>query len=368
MLSVIKVNAPYITEDEINAVVDVLRSGQLAHGPIVEEFEKAFSKYLGVPYVLAVSNGTVALYLALKALGISDGDEVIVPDFTFIATASMVIAVGAKPVLADIDLRTYTIDPADVRRKITRRTKAIIVVHLYGHPANMDELMEIARDYNLYLVEDCAQSHGAEFKGIKTGAFGDVATFSFYATKNMTMGEGGAVVTRHKEVAEKVKLLRNHGQVDRYHHVIVGWNFRLTSIQAALGLQQLRKLDAMNARRREIARIYREGLQDLEGISLPVEMPWAKHVYHQYTIWVKDEGLRDPLMEYLRSKGIQTLVHYPKPLHMQPALSGFVTSSDICPNSLEASKHVLSLPMHPALKDDDVYYVIKSVREFFTNK
>ncbi|RLG77333.1 MAG: aminotransferase DegT, partial [Thermoprotei archaeon] len=238
----IKVNAPYITEDEINAVIEVLKSGQLAHGPVVEEFEKAFSEYLGVPYTVAVSNGTVALYLALKALGIGEGDEVIVPDFTFIATASMVVAAGAKPVFADIDLRTYTIDPEDVKKKITKRTKAMIVVHLYGHPANMGELMDIAKEHNLYLIEDCAQSHGAEFRGIKTGSFGDVAAFSFYATKNLTMGEGGAVVTKSKEVAEKVKLLRNHGQISRYYHEVIGWNFRLTSIQAAIGLQQLRKL------------------------------------------------------------------------------------------------------------------------------
>ncbi len=361
----IKVNAPYITEDEIKAVIEVLKSGQLAYGPVVEEFEKAFSEYLGVPYTVAVSNGTVALYLALKALGIGEGDEVIVPDFTFIATASMVVTAGARPVFADIDLRTYTIDPEDVKKKITGHTKAMIVVHLYGHPANMDELMDIAREHNLYLIEDCAQSHGAEFKGTKTGSFGDIAAFSFYATKNLTMGEGGAVVTKNEEIAEKVKMLRNHGQVSRYYHEVIGWNFRLTSIQAAIGLQQLRKLDTMNARRREIAKMYLEGLQDVADILLPAEMPWAKHVYHQFTIWVKDAGRRSKLMEHLRGKGIQTAVHYPRPLHMQPALSKFSSSSDLCPNSIEASKHVLSLPMHPGLTDNDVNHVIRSVREFF---
>ncbi len=362
----IKVNAPYITEDEIKAVVEVLRSGQLAHGPVVGEFERAFSEYLGVPYTVAVSNGTVALYLALKALGVGDGDEVIVPDFTFIATASMVVAAGAKPVFADIDLRTYTIDPEDVKKKISERTKAIIVVHLYGHPANMEELIDITREYNIYLIEDCAQSHGAEFKGAKTGTFGDVATFSFYATKNLTMGEGGAVVTKNKEIAEKVMLLRNHGQVSRYYHTIIGWNFRLTSIQAALGLQQLRKLDKMNSRRREIANTYLEKLQDIADIVLPAEMPWAKHVYHQFTIWVKKSGLRSKLIEYLKSKGIQTAVHYPRPLHLQPALSEFSHKSDLCPNSTEASKHVLSLPMHPGLTDEEIHYVAKTVREFFS--
>lgn len=361
----IKVNAPYITEDEINAVIKVLRSGQLAHGPVVEEFEREFSNYLGAPYTIAVSNGTVALYLALKALGIGSDDEVIVPDFTFIATASMVVAAGAKPVLTDINPRTYTIDPNDVRKRISSRTRAIIVVHLYGHPAKMDELADIAKDNNLYLIEDCAQAHGTEFRGIKVGVFGDVSAFSFYATKNLTMGEGGAVVTKNREIAEKVKLLRNHGQVSRYYHEVVGWNFRLTSIQAAIGIQQLRKLDKMNSIRRKIAKIYLGGLQDVDDIILPVEMPWAKHVYHQFTIWVKEANYRNKLMEYLKSKGIQTSIHYPRPLHLQPALSKFSLGSSEYPNSLEASRHVLSLPMHPGLTESDVHYVIESIKNFF---
>jgi len=361
----IKVNSPYITDDEINAVVEVLRSGQLAHGPVVEEFEREFSNYLGAPHTIAVSNGTIALYLALKALEIGDGDEVIVPDFTFIATASMVVAAGAKPVLADINPRTYTIDPNDVRRRLSSRTKAIIIVHLYGHPAEIEELVDIARSNNLYLIEDCAQAHGAEYKGTKVGVFGDVSAFSFYATKNLTMGEGGAVVTKSREVAEKVRLLRNHGQVSRYYHKIIGWNFRLTSIQAAIGLQQLKKLDKMNLRRRELAKMYLERLQSLDDIILPNEMPWAKHVYHQFTIWIKNADLRSKLIDYLRSKGIQTLIHYPRPLHEQPALTNYGFGSSDCPNSSEASRHVLSLPMHPALTDDDIDYVVKSIKEFF---
>lgn len=362
-MRLIKVNAPFVGKDEISAVSKVIESGMLAHGSVVEEFEHEFAKYLGVPYLLTVSNGTIALYVALKALGVGEGDEVIVPDFTFFATASTVVLAGATPVFADIDLETYTLDPMSVEKLITDRTKAIIVVHLYGHPARMDEILQIAREHGLYVIEDCAQSHGAEYRGLKTGSIGEVGAFSFYATKNLTMGEGGAISTKSKDIADFVRLYRNHGQTKRYHHEVIGWNFRITNIQAAIGLQQLRKLDRMNSRRREIAKLYRDELSNIDSLRLPVEKPWAKHVYHQFTVWVEGGGNRDKLAEYLRKHNVQVGIHYPRPLHAQPALRQYFRGS--CPNAESASTHVLSLPMHPGLRDEDVFTVTGLVKKFF---
>lgn len=289
----------------------------------------------------------------------------IVPDFTFFATASTVVLAGAKPVFADVDLDTYTIDVHDLEKRITERTKAIVVVHLYGHPAYMDPIMKIAEERGIYVVEDCAQSHGAEYKGVKTGSIGHVSAFSFYATKNMTMGEGGAIATNDDFIKEYVDLQRNHGQVEKYLHKDIGWNFRITELQGALGLTQLKKLDLMNERRRAIAKIYDQELSNLPQIRTPTVKPYAKHVYHQYTIWVNNAVFRNKLASFLRSKGVQTSIHYPTPLHRQPALKNFTSAGNAYVNSDKASEHVLSLPMHPGLRDEEVYTVVKYVREFF---
>ncbi|RLG78514.1 MAG: aminotransferase DegT [Thermoprotei archaeon] len=360
----IKVNAPHIGREEVEIVEEVLRSGMLAQGKYVELFEKQFAHYVGVPYAVTVSNGSIAIYSALKALGVGPGDEVIVPDFTFFSTASTVVLAGAKPVFVDIDKDTYTINPNEVADAVTERTKAVIAVHLYGHPSGMDELMKIGKEYGLSIIEDCAQAHGAEYKGEKVGSLGTAGTFSFYATKNMTMGEGGAVTTKKKEVYEYIRLLRNHGQSRRYYHEIVGWNFRITNMQGALGLIQLNKLPQMNRRRREIAKIYMDELSGIEELTLPIEKPWAKHVFHQFTVWVSGDGKRDKLREYLMKKGIQTGVHYPIPLHLQPALSGYADKK-CCPVAYKASQHVLSLPMHVMLTDDEVLQVCTEIKSFF---
>jgi len=361
----IKVNSPYITEDEVREVAKVLGSGNLAAGEYTRLFEESFARYLGVRHVLTVSNGTVALYLALKALGIGPGDEVAVPDFTFFATASSVVLAGGKVIPVDIDLETYNIDPNDLRERLTEKTKAVILVHLYGQPADVDGVREVLDDKAVFLVEDCAQSHGAEYKGVKTGSLGVVSAFSFYATKNLTMGEGGAVATNRDDIAEYVRLQRNHGQVEKYFHSVIGWNFRITDLQAALGYVQLAKLDKMNDRRRAIAKIYNEELSGIKFLRLPVEKSYAKHVYHQYTVWVHGDGVRDKLSEFLRTKGVQTAVHYPNPVHKQPALRDYLIMSKKLVNSVEASKHVLSLPMHPGLSDEDVLTVVEYIKEFF---
>ncbi len=359
----IRITEPAIGEEEITRVVEVLKSKWLAHGPVVEEFERKFAEYIGVKHALAVTNGTVALQLILEALDIGPGDEVIVPDFTFIATANTVLMRGAKPVFADIELESYTIDPDDVIEKISPKTRAIIAVHLYGHPADMKTLREIASDYKLYLIEDAAQAHGAEIEGLKVGSLGDAAAFSFYATKNMTTGEGGIITTNIEQIAEKIGLLRNHGQERKYYHITLGGNYRLTSIQAAIGIAQLSKLDKLNNIREANAKYLTSKLSQIDGILTPKVKPGYKHVWHQYVIWVEDSFplTRDELKEKLLGYGIGTAVHYPRPLHLQPLYRSLGYPSNLCPNSIEASKHVLSLPIHPLLSRDDLDYIAEAI-------
>ncbi len=361
----IPIAKPLLGEEEYNAVKRVLESGILAHGPEVEEFEREFAEYIGVEYAVAVANGTAALDIALKAIGVKKGDEVITTPFTFIATANSILFQGAKPVFADIDPRTYNIDPEDVLNKITSKTKAIIVVHLYGQPADMKALKEIAEDHKLYLIEDSAQAHGAEYNGVKVGSIGDVGTFSFYPTKNMTTGEGGMITTNDRRIAEKAKLLRNHGQAEKYLHVELGWNLRMTSIAAAIGRVQLRKLDKFNEARRGNAEILSREISRIKGLKPPYTDPRVKHVYHQYVIWVDEEYplSRDELKKYLEEKGIGTAIHYPRPVFQQPLYVKLGYPQDICPNSIKASKHVLSIPVHPALSMSDLEYVIEALRE-----
>lgn len=361
----IRLSEPAIDDEEVKAVVDVLKSRWLTHGPVVERFEKEFAEYIGVKHAIAVSSGTAALDLALKAINVGPGDEVIVPDFTFAATASVVLMQGARPVFADIELDTYTIDPDDVMEKVTRRTKAIIAVHLFGHPANMNALWEIAQDHKLVLIEDAAQAHGAEIDGIKVGSIGNLGAFSFYATKNMTTGEGGMITTNDDALAERIRLLRNHGQERKYYHVTLGGNYRLTSIQAAIGIVQLRKLDRLNAARIRNAEYLTRLLSGISGLRLPTIKQGCKHVFHQYVIFVEDSFpvTRDELLERFRRAGIEVAVHYPLPVHMQPLYRALGYPSKICPNSLEASKHVLSLPIHPMLSDADLNDVAAVLRE-----
>lgn len=356
---------PFISDEEIEAVVRILKSGMLAQGEEVKLFEEEFARYIGVKYAVAVANGTAALDIALKALGIGPGDEVITTPFTFIATANAILYQGAKPIFADIDLRTYNLDPNKVLEKITNKTKAIIVVHLYGQPADMKAFKEIAEDYKLLLIEDAAQAHGAEFEGRKVGGIGDVGVTSFYATKNMTTGEGGMITTNDDEVARKARLFRDHGQVRKYVHEVLGWNLRMTNIVAALGRIQLRRLDELNKIRARNAEKLTRGLQGVKGITLPYVDPRVKHVWHQYVIRVEQDFplSRDELAEYLREKSIETAVHYPIPIHHQPLYKRLGYTQDECPNAIEASKRVLSLPVHPLLSDEDIEYIVNAIRE-----
>ena len=361
----IPIAKPYITDEEIEAVVRILKSGFLAQGSEVYAFEREFAEYIGVKHAVAVANGTVGLDLALKAFGIREGDEVITTPFTFIATANAILYQMAKPVFADIDLKTYNLDPNSVLEAITPRTRAIIVVHLYGQPADMKAFREIADDYRLLLVEDCAQAHGATFMGRRVGGFGEVAVFSFYATKNMTTGEGGMVVTNDDKIAEKIRILHNQGQTAKYVHEELGYNYRMTNIQAVIGRVQLRRLEEMNNKRIENAQYLTSHLSGVKGIIPPYVDPRVKHVFHQYVIRVSDEFplTRDKLAEKLREKGVETAVHYPIPVHQQPLYRRLGYPQDICPNAIEASRRVLSLPVHPLLTREDLNYVVNAIKE-----
>ena len=361
----IPIAKPVIGDEEISAVIKVMKSGMLAHGSEVERFEEEFAAYLGVKHAVALCNGTAALDAALKALKIRSGDEVITTPFTFMATANAILFQGAKPVFADIDPKTYNLDPNDVSEKLTRKTKAIIVVHLFGQPADMKALLEISRDNKLWLIEDCAQAHGAEFMNRKVGSFGDIAIFSFYATKNMTTGEGGMVVTNNGELAKRVRLIRNHGQSKKYWQEELGYNLRMTNIAAAIGRVQLKKLDRLNEKRIENAKLLTSMISEIKGLTPPYVDPRVKHVFHQYVIRVEDSFplSREELMKRLLERGIETAVHYPLPLHHQPFYQKLGYPKQICPNSIEASRRVLSLPVHPSLGENEISYIAKAIKE-----
>ncbi len=359
----IKIASPVLGEEELQAIKRVLESGILAHGPEVEAFEKEFAEYVGVDYAVAVSSGTAALDLLLKAIGVREGDEVVTTPFTFISTANAILYQNARPVFADIDPRTYNLDPESVLERITSRTRAVIVVHLYGQPADMKAFREIADDHNLILIEDAAQAHGAEFMGRKAGSWGDASVFSFYATKNMTCGEGGMVLTNDRVIAEKIRILRNHGQTRKYVHEVLGWNLRMTSIAAAIGRVQLRKLDRFNEIRRRNAELLSKGLSSVPGIRVPYIDPRVKHVFNQYVVSVEDDYplSRDQLREYLAGYGVETAVHYPVPIFQQPLYRRLGYPQDICPNARYACKHVLSLPVHPLVSRDDIEYIVSLI-------
>lgn len=360
----IPISRPLFDEAEINAVKKVLESGFVAQGEKVEQFERAFTDYTNVKHAIAVANGTIALDTVLKSLDIKQGDEVIVPSFTFISTANAVLFQGAKPVFTDVDERTFNINPNDVLEKISDRTEAIIAVHLFGHPFDVKSIQEICEDYNLYLIEDCAQAHGAEYEGNKVGVFGIAGCFSFYATKNMTTGEGGMITTGSDEIANACRLLRSHGESQKYYHTRLGYNYRMTNIQAAIGLVQLKKLDGFIERRISNAEYFNTQIK-LSGIKLPYKKKGFKHVYHQYAVKIEDDFTlsRDEFMRYLNDKGIGCAIHYPLPIHEQPLYRrmGYTDENAKCPVATALSDKILSLPVHPALTEKDLIYITETI-------
>lgn len=357
----IPIAQPEIGEEEISAVTEVLRSGMLASGPKVTAFEEAFAGYCGTRYAIATSNGTTSLHAGMLAAGIGPGDEVIIPAFTFFATASTVAMCGATPVFADVDPRTYGIDPNSVRELITAKTKAVMGVHLFGQPFDINALQEICSDHKLMFFEDAAQAHGSEYRGRRVGGFGTFGSFSFYPTKNMTAGEGGMITTGDPEVARRARLYTNHGQSEKYLHTLIGYNYRMTDIAAAIGLVQLEKLDAYTSKRIENARYYDTHIR-APGITPPTVMPGVRHVYHQYVIRVREECplSRDELIIHLKNQGIGSAIHYPIALPDQPVFAG---TSYECPVARSLAQSVLSLPVHPGVTLDDCERVCRVLND-----
>lgn len=356
----IPISKPLIGPDERKAVEEVLTSGHLAQGPRVAEFEAAYADYMETEHAVAVSTGTEAIRLALLALGVGPNSEVIVPAFSFVATATAVLMTGAEPVIVDVDPQTFCMDPEAAEAAVGRKTKAVMPVHLYGHPADMGPLVDLCKDRDLALVEDAAQAHGARWKGRRAGSVGEVGCFSFYATKNMTTGEGGAVVTADDLLAERLRLLRQHGLAGPYQYKMLGYNSRMTDLEAAIGLVQLGRLDGFNAARRLNASIYNELL---EGVVLtPAEAPWAEHVYHQYTIRTDQ---REELWDHLKRHEIGCGVYYPHPLSEVSILQGRSRVEGSVEVAKQLSFEVLSLPVHPGLTSQDVEMVAMAIREFF---
>lgn len=326
-----------------------------------EAFEKAFAAYCGTKFCVGCGNGLDALMLSLRALGIGQGDEVIVPSNTYIATALAVTYVGAVPVFVEPDIRTFNLDPSKIEEKITEKTKALMPVHLYGQPCDMDPIMELAAKHQLFVIEDCAQAHGALYKGKKIGTFGDAAGFSFYPGKNLgALGDAGAAVTNEEHIAKKLRALGNYGSDYKYHHIYQGVNSRLDELQAAFLAAKLPHLDRMNEARRQIAKKYLEGIKNPEVI-LPYVMPETEPVWHIFAIRLKR---RDELAAYLESKGISTNRHYPIPMHLQECYQELGISKGELPIAEEISATQLSLPLYYGMTDEQIQYVIDSINEF----
>lgn len=353
-MSFIPVAVPQIGEREIAYVTDAVRSGWVSSlGPYVEKFERKFADYIGVSYAIAVSNGTTGLHLALHGLGIKPGDEVIVPDMTFVATVHAVLQTGATPVLVDVEPDTWNLDPVAVKRAITPKTRAIIPVHLYGHPAEMEPLQHIAEEHGLLLIEDAAEAHGAEYHGRRVGGIGAVGVFSFYGNKIITTGEGGMITTNDLIVAERLRYLKDHGMVPtrRYYHTEIAFNYRLTNLQAALGLAQLEQIDAFIAQRRNVMQWYTELLAGVSNVALNVERPGICNVYWLSCLVLGDKCRisRDDLMQQLRVQGIDTRPFF-VPMHQLPHLANYRTvgrDSDQCPQSARLGSNGLNLPSGP---------------------
>ena len=364
VIPLVDLKAQYLSvKSEIDeAIQRVINSSRFILGEEVEAFEQEFAAFCGANHCVGVASGTASLHLALLACGIEPGDDVITTPFTFIATAEAISHAGAKPVFVDIDHRSYNIEPTKIEAAITERTKAIIPVHLYGQPADMDQITELARRYELKVVEDAAQAHGAEYKGRRVGTSGDVACFSFYPGKNLgAYGDGGAVVTNDAKIAERVRMLRDHGRRMKYEHLEIGYGERLDALQAAILRVKLRRLDEWNEQRRQKCEVYRQLLKDLD-LTLPTELDQVKSVYHLFVVRVAQ---RDELQEYLRSKRISVGIHYPIPLHLQPAFAHLGYSKGDFPVAETATREVLSLPIYPELTQEQVELVATAVRGFF---
>jgi dTDP-4-amino-4,6-dideoxygalactose transaminase len=350
----------------LSAISDVLDGMNLFLGENVYHLERDFARFCQAKHAVGVGSGTDGLYLALRACGIGHGDEVITAPNTFFATVEAIIMAGATPVFVDIEPDTYTIDANLIEAAITPRTRAIIPVHLYGHPANMRPIMSLARRHGLRVIEDACQAHGAEYDGHRTGSLGDAAVFSFYYSKNLgAYGEGGMIVTNDRDIATKLQMLRNHGSPERYRHTLVGVNSRLDEIQAAILRLKLDYLEQWNMKRRSLALEYARRLTEVGEVVLPIEQHSARHVFHLFVIQVPR---RDQVQQWLSRHGIETGIHYPLPVHLQEACSYLGYKRGAFPHAEAAADHILSLPMHPDLTIDDVAYVCQTLKDCLYGK
>ncbi|HAF06822.1 MAG: DegT/DnrJ/EryC1/StrS family aminotransferase [bacterium] len=354
-------------KDEVDKkLIEVCENTAFTMGPFVEEFEKKFSEYLGVKHFVATSTGTSALHTALLAFGIGNGDEVLVPVNTFTATAEAVVMVGAKPVFVDNDPLTYNMDISKIEQLINHKTRAIIPVHLYGQPVDMEKIGEIASKHNLIVIEDCAQAHGAKFKGRMVGTFGHAACFSFYPGKNLgSYGEGGGVATNSDQIAEKMDKIRNHGSKIKYIHEFVGYNYHMHGFQGAVLAIKLKYLDEWNKRRREIAQKYSEKLKDVKDLSLPYIQKECEHVFHLYVIRT---SYREELKQFLNDNGVGTNIHYPYPLHLQESYKFVGYKQGDFPIAEEYAPKLLSLPIFPEMTDEQIDYVVSKIKEFYKGR
>lgn len=365
----VDLNAQYdsIKSEIDGAISGVIHDGAFVGGKYVEQFEKNFAQYCEVKHAIGLNSGTDALYLALWALGIKEGDEVITTPFSFFATAEVVARLGATPVFVDIDPNSFNIDPELIESKITKNTKAIIPVHLYGKPAQMDKIMELAKKYNLYVIEDACQAIGAKYQGKRVGGIGDIGCFSFYPSKNLgAYGDGGMLTTNNSQIAEKIKLLHNHGAKIKYHHTHIGVSSRLDGIQAAILDVKLKYIEEWNNKRFEVAKQYNDILKNIMGIKLSEFKLDDKntHIYHQYTFKVTN-GQRDELAKELNKHGISTMIYYPIPLHLLEAMNYLNYKEGSMVETEKAAAEVLSLPIYPELESSKIRFIADKIEQFF---
>jgi UDP-4-amino-4,6-dideoxy-N-acetyl-beta-L-altrosamine transaminase len=367
----------YIDDDDINAVIEVLRSDYLTTGPKIKEFEDILSEFVGAKYAVAISNGTAALHAACFAAGIKEGDEVITSPITFAASANAVLYCGGKPVFADIDSKTYNIDPEDIKRKITDKTKAIIPIHYTGQPCDMDKILQIADEYDLTVIEDAAHALGGAYKGKKIGIIGDMTTFSFHPVKHITTGEGGAITTNDKELYEKLIMFRTHGITRNNDKLIndddpwyyeqhhLGFNYRMTDVEAALGISQMKKLNSFLKKRRELAKIYNEELKNIDGIVLPMQLENTNSAWHLYVIRLELEKIkatRREVFEKLRKRNIGVNVHY-IPVYYHPYYDKLGYEKGLCPNAEELYEGIITIPLYPMMSKANIKYIVNSLKE-----
>jgi len=364
----IPVNKPSLGEEEKREIERIIESGALTHkegkGKYVLKFEKAFAEYIGTKHAIAVNSGTAALHSALMALDLTPKDEVIVPTFTFVATAEVVLHVGCKVVFSDVNPRTYNIDLLNIKKVLTDKTKAIITVHLYGHPVDMTPILELATEKDITVIEDVAQAHGAKYYNKMAGSLGDLGCFSFYPSKNMTTGEGGMITTNNSELAQILRMIRNHGESEEYKTVRLGHNFRMPEISAVIGYGQLKKLDNFIKKRRSNAELLNRALKNSDSIDSPLVEKWATHAWYLYTATVKKPEKRQDLILKLKKKNIGSGVYYSIPLHLMPLFQKLYNfKGGEYPISENASKSVISLPVHPSINENQMKYIAEQILE-----